>query len=262
MLYGAKIRIVSDKSKLLRFFFQKVEYFTRKTINPVCHCFNVGKAYINALNKLDENHPENVNHILDILDCVHPDPGYNFGIYIEEPWKEGPVTHRCDQSWFHCYQGIEEPIMRRPYGFDKWKDGDSENVLYLRFTFEMFLHLSIDPTPMGVWQAYLLCISKTVLPFSGILYYTKRELIFQREQFKYIHFLEVQEIESLYNLETDLSPKVSIDGNKAVVSCCYWNDWGGLFREYVEITFLENGKVKIGDFTNENYFKYDLGIRY
>ena len=115
---------------------------------------------------------------------------------------------------------------------------------------------------VGAWQAYLLSVSKTVLPFSGITYYTKRLLIFQREQLKDIRSLGFKKIEGLNNLETDLFPKIKIDGNKAVVSSCYWSDWGGLFRESVEITFLENGKVKIGDFTKENIFEYDVGFRF
>ncbi len=229
-------------------------------MNQTDQLIKFGKLFIDALNNLKEDQPETVFPIIDMLDCVHPDPDYHLGIYIEEPWLEGPITHRCDQSWFHCYQGIEEPIMRRPHSFDKWEDGDSENMLFLRFTFEMFLHLSINHTPLGAWQAYLLSISKTVLPFSRITYYTKREIIFQREQLKDIRSLEVHEIESLYNLETDLSPKVSMDGNKAIVSCCFWSDWGGLFRESVVITFLGNGKVKIGDFTKDNYYEYDVGV--
>ena len=77
---------------------------------------------------------------------------------------------------------------------------------------------------MGAWQAYLLCISKTVLPFSGSLYYTKRLLIFQREQLEGICSFGELEMEGLYNIKKDLFPKVTIDGNKAVVSCCYWSD--------------------------------------
>ena len=231
-------------------------------MNQTEQLIDVGRAYINALKKLDKNHPEEVAHILDIFNCVHPDHGYHLGIYIEGPWPEDAVTHRCDQSWFHCYHGNEEPIMSRPYSSNKWNDRDYKSVPYLRFTFEMFLHLSIDPTPMGAWQAYLLSVSKTVLPFSGITYYTKRLLIFQREQLKDIRSLGFKKIEGLNNLETDLFPKIKIDGNKAVVSSCYWSDWGGLFRESVEITFLENGKVKIGDFTQENIFEYDVGSRF
>lgn len=229
-------------------------------MNQTDQFITFGRLFIGALNNLQEDHPETVFPIIDMLDCVHADPGYHLGIYIEGAPPR--IFHGCQQSWFHCYQGIEEPIIRRPYGFDKWEVGDSENMRILRFTFEMFLHLSIDPIPMGAWQAYLICISKTVLPFSGRKYYTKRELIFQREQLKDICSLEVHEIESLYNLETDLSPKVLIDRNKAIVSCCYWSDWGGLFRESVEIAFLGNGKLKIGDFTDENYYKYDWGVRF
>lgn len=226
-------------------------------MNQTEQLIEVGRAYIDALNKLDEDHPEGVTNIIDILNCVHPDPGYHLGIYIEEPPTD---FHGCQQSWFHCYQGNEEPFMRRPYSSEKWEDGDSENMLFLRFTFEMFLRLSIDPTHMGIWQAYLLCISKTVLPFSDRMYYTKRELIFQREQLKDISSLEKSEIEELYNLKIDLFPKVTMDGNKAVVSCCFWSDWGGLFRESVEIKFLGNGKLIIGNFIDENYYKYDFGV--
>ena len=116
-------------------------------MNQTEQLIKVGTAYIAALNKLEESHPEHVSQILDILNCIHP--GYYLGVYIEEPWYGGAVTHRCDQSWFHCYQGEEEPIMRRPYKFEKWKDGDSDNMLYLRFTFQMFNHLTADLSPMG-----------------------------------------------------------------------------------------------------------------
>ena len=211
---------------------------------------------------MEEDHPESVSRVLNILDCVHADSGYHLGIYIEEPGKGFSVTHRCDQAWFHCYQGDEEPIMRRPYGSHKWDDGN-ENMCYIRFTFEMFNHLNVDPTPMGAWQTYLLCISKTVLPFSGGLFYTKRQLVFIREHLSKVgSFWSIIEIPELLNLKEDVSPSVTIEGNIATVSCCYWNDWGGLIREYVPITFKENGKVAIGDFKQENLYKYDCGIMF
>ena len=223
---------------------------------------NVGSAYLDAVNNLKEDQPQEVAQILEILNCIHPVSGYHFGIYIEEPSPFGAVTHACDQSWFHCYQGKEEPIMRRPYTSPKWKDGDSEDTLYLRFTFEMFEHLHIEPSLMGAWQAYLLCISKTLLPFSGILYYTKRKLIMSNDQLRDIRpLLRLKIIPELENLEVDVAPSVTIDGNNALVSCCYWNDWGGLIREYVPV-FFNNDRVRIGDFHDEVLIKFDCGIMF
>ena len=54
-------------------------------MNQTEQLLKVGRAYIDALNKLDRNQPEKVAHILDILDCVHPEPGCHLGIYIEKP---------------------------------------------------------------------------------------------------------------------------------------------------------------------------------
>ena len=133
---------------------------------------------------LKEDHPEEVSKILIILDSVCLDSDYHFGIYIEEICHERRITNQCEQSWFHCYQGKEEPIMRRPYNYWKWDDDGNMNMLFLRKTFGIFKHISVKATPMGAWQAYLLCISKAILPFSGTLYYTKRKLIFTDKQLK------------------------------------------------------------------------------
>lgn len=228
---------------------------------------DVGTAYIEALKGLKEDRPQDVDHILDIFDKVHPDSNYHFGIYIEEPWENDAPTHACDQSWFHCYQGEEEPIMRRPYNSQKWRDYDSDNMLYMRFTmlymrftFEMFNHLTIEPSAMGAWQAYLLCISKTILPFSGSLYYTKRELILNYEQLQRFRVWAII-AKQLWDIKADVSPSVSINGNQAIVSCCYWNMWEGLVRENVPITF-ENNKVTIGKFRQEILYKYNCGWRF
>lgn len=224
-----------------------------------------GIAFINALSNLEEDHPETVSPIISMLDCVHPDPEYHLGIYIEEPSPFEAVTHRCDQSWFHCYQGPDEPIVRRQYDNYKWKDGDSENMLFLRFTFEMFLHLNIDYSIMGAWQAYLLSISKTLLPFSGHLYYTKRKLIFTHEQLPKV-WVECEDsiddkLEQV-KYKGNVAPSILIKGNECTISCCYWSKWRGLIREKVNISFMDNGKVKIGDFSHQTLYEYDCGVRY
>lgn len=230
-------------------------------MNQTEQLIEVGRAYIDALNKLDENYPESVSRILDILNCVHPDPDYQFGIYIEEPSPNEAPSHMCDQAWFHCYQGKEKSIMKHPYKPSNGGYYHLGNMCYLRFTFDFFNHLSIEPTAMGAWQAYLLSIAKTLLPFSGGLYYTKREMIFTNEQVKDIRlsFKKERTIE-LMNLKVDVSPSIKIDGKHAIVSCCHWNDWDGLTREHANIIFFNDRVYLFDDFENEKLFKYNCGI--
>lgn len=219
---------------------------------------SVGHAYIRALVELDENHPERVPHILDILNCIHPDPDYHFGIYIEEP--PGDFDNGCDQSWFHCYRGVEKSIMRyadKPHDCLFYHYHDD---CHLRFTFDFLNHLIVDYSEMGAWQAYLLSIAKTILPFSGVTYYTKRRLIFEHDQLKRVCPPKKDLKEKLQNIKADLSPWVKLDGSQAVVSCCYWNPWGGLKREFAIFSFLNNKVYLLDEFHKETLFKYDIGI--
>lgn len=232
-------------------------------MNQTEQFIKVGTAYVDALNSLSMDHPEKVAHILDILDCVHPEPGCHLGIYIEKPSPNEAPTHMCDQAWFMCYKGNHSPITRMPYRRKSGGYYNFGNMCYLRFTFDFFNHLFIEPTAMGAWQTYLLSIAKTLLPFSGGLYYTKRKLIFTHDQLKDIFLLSHWErIPELVNFKADVSPSVQIEDKNAIVSCCHWNDWGGLIRESAKITFF-NGKVYLlEDYDEQVLFKYNCGIRF
>lgn len=241
-------------------------------MNQTEQLIEVGRAYIDALNRLDREHPESVTHLLEIFDCVHPDPGYHLGVYIEKPSPNDTPTHRCDQAWFVCYKGKYSPIIRQPYRSKHGGVYHLGDMCYLRFTFDFFNHLYVEPTVMGAWQAYLLSIGKTLLPFSGGLYYTKRELVFCHDQLEKIQIIDWEELKhgeldcirhpELTDLTVDISPSVSFDGKHVVVSCCHWNDWGGLIRESAKITFF-NGKVYLlEDFDEQVLFKYNCGIHF
>ena len=228
-------------------------------MNQTEQFIEVGKAYIDALNKLDIDNTESVAHILDILDCVHPAPGYQLGVYIEDP----PRPFCGLTSWLCCYEGEKYKIITRPSDLDDYVLYRYSSMTYLRYTFDLFNHLSIKQSDMGAWQAYLISISKTLLPFTSRVYYTKRQLIFSHEQLNDIDLLfDEERTPELTNLDTDVSPSIHFDGKQAMVSCCHWNDWGGLIRENAKITFF-NGRVYLfEDFNEEKLFNYDCGIRY
>ena len=232
-------------------------------MNQTEQLIEVGRAYIDALNRLDREHPESVTHLLEIFDCVHPDPGYHLGVYIEKPSPNEAPTHRCDQAWFVCYKGKYSPIIRRPYRSKHGGVYHLGDMCYLRFTFDFFNHLTIEPTAMGFWQAYLLSIGKTLLPFSGHLNYTKRKLVFAHEQLKDISLsLQKGSVPELENLDAEVSPSVQIKDKQAIVSCRYWNKWGGLIRESAKITFFYGKVYLLEDFEEQVLIKYDCGIRY
>ena len=59
--------------------------------------------------------------------------------------------------------------------------------------------------------------------------------------------------------EYDLLPKVEINNDKALVTCCYWNNWEGLVRETVEINFTNNQSFKV---KTEIIYRHECGIRF
>ena len=220
-------------------------------------CFNmnhteqlikVGTAYVDALNKLEKNHPENVACILDILDCVHPDPGYRLGVYIKK-FSSYPFISRFR---IHCYQGGEEPIMVQS---DKLPEYDNDKRLYHKYTYELFNHLIIERSLMGAWQAYLLSISNRLPPCPSI----GTEPLFDIEQLHGICLiLKITGRPEPIITRDDLSPSVSWYGNHIKVSSCYWNYRKGLIRETVYFSFGEDNRIHIGNYYDEILYKIRL----
>ena len=207
----------------------------------------VGTAYIDVLSKLDKNHLEDVAHILDILDCVHPDSGYHVGVYIRL-FSSDPFISR---SRIHCYQGKEEPIMVRS---DKLPEYDNDKRLYHKYTYELFNHLIIERSLMGAWQAYLLSISNRLPPCP-----TDTGPLFDTEQLHGISlFLKASGRPEPMITTDDLLPSVSWYGNHIKVSACYWNFRRGLIRETVYFSFGEDNRVHIGNYYDEILYKIRL----
>ena len=126
-----------------------------------------------------------------------------------------------------------------------WKYYDFDPI------YEIYKHLNLQWTEIGVWQAYLLSKATALLPVVWHGGYGRKTFLFCREdKTKVPPFFRRVEIP---DVEDDLSPKVRIEGNVATVSCCFWNDWRGLYRETEKIilkgTKLEfAGKSEIDKF--------------
>ncbi|MBD5247439.1 MAG: hypothetical protein HDS54_04665 [Barnesiella sp.] len=134
--------------------------------------------------------------------------------------------------------------------------GDDENPDY-----KIYKHLKAKPSIEAAWQIYLLSYASTVMPVFWHGGYIVRNYVFDEASLNDYVPLECYDMSGLSrgNLllpEVNLSP----DGRIADVYCTYWNDWKGLIRDHLQITFRRNGKVKLTKIEPLCLFEYECDI--
>lgn len=205
---------------------------------------------INFLNKIDylvrRKDLKTKNSLFKVLDNIRLKEEFNISLYTARQAGLG------DESFFYTYwRKIPTHLMfyedqNYPWGpHNKGKD--------------MFKDLVVEPTAMGAWQAYLLMISPTVLPVFWHGGYIRRKYFFDREHFECPPTMWEERPINL-SLEMIPQPTVSMEDNKAVVSCPYWNDWEGLVLESTPIIFKASDRVSILRAKHKVLYKYDCGI--
>lgn len=134
--------------------------------------------------------------------------------------------------------------------------GDNENRDY-----KIYKHLKAEPSIEAAWQIYLLRYASTIMPIFWHGGYIVRNYIFDEASLNDYTPLECYDISGLSRANL-LLPEVilSLDGRTANVYCTYWNDWKGLMRDHLQITFLKNGKVKLIEIEPLCLFEYNCGI--
>ena len=61
-------------------------------------------------------------------------------------------------------------------------------------------------------------------------------------------------------LEQIPQPTVTMEDNKAIVTCPYWNYWEGLVLESLPIIFKADGSISFRKEKQKALYKYDCGI--
>ena len=119
----------------------------------------------------------------------------------------------------------------------------------------------VQPTAMGAWQYYLLMTSPTIMPVVWHGEYICRTFIFNVEDLSKIEPIKDYDF-TILNKDGLLLPKVELapDGKSADVYCTFFNDWEGLVREHVKITFNSDGSASIGKAQTFAFYPYDCGI--
>lgn len=134
--------------------------------------------------------------------------------------------------------------------------GDDENC-----DCKIYKHLKAEPSIEAAWQIYLLLYARTVMPVFWHGAYFVRHYIFDEAMLNDYVPLECYDISGL-SRENLLLPEVTLspDGRTADVYCTYWNDWKGLVRDHIQITFRNNGRIDLVELEPLCLFEYNCGI--
>lgn len=127
---------------------------------------------------------------------------------------------------------------------------------------DIFNHLIVEQSPMEAWQAYLLHTLWHVLPLFWHANYSARDYVFCKQDANSVSTFRKEDHSAIVELisKFDVAPEVRSKDNKYYVSGCYWSDFGGLIREYFELTFDGNKVTNILQFDSKTLHKYNCGI--
>lgn len=128
--------------------------------------------------------------------------------------------------------------------------------------YNIFEHLRFEDSSMGAWQAYLLCQIRHYLPLWWHANYDRRDYIYTREDFADItHF-----IDRGFNVDVlkdyNVNPEIYGKEGKYYITCCFWTEFGGLRREFVEISLENNRFESLFVFDDKALYKYQCGIMF
>lgn len=130
------------------------------------------------------------------------------------------------------------------------------------FTFNIYGYLEFENSAMGAWQAYLVDRLWHSLPLWWHDNYNKRDYIYSKEDInKITHFVE-RNFDASVLANYDLAPEIYGENGRYYISCCYWTDFEGLKREYVEISLLDGKLDKPFLFDQKVIHRYDCGIMF
>ncbi len=208
---------------------------------------------------------------------------------------ERPHGYRKEGNTIHFLEPdeIEEKPKPNPYSKTMLIKGTPEENLMSDVP-DIWEDLIVPFTEAGVWQAVLLNETIALLPKGWHGNYLEKTYVFSKADMQQIidskkseydftdeeidrleaywrfldkpsHFYQFKKsnferLESFLNQE-DIMPSVEINGDKAVVSYCFWNEWSGFCQAVIPVERCGQS-VTIGQSNDEVLVAYDCGISY
>ena len=128
--------------------------------------------------------------------------------------------------------------------------------LSTNFEDDFWNYLQVENSQMGAWQAYLLSQIWHYLPLQWHANYSYRDYIYSQSSKGYDilreHFIAGKH---------QVAPQITQEGDKFLISACYWSEFEGLVREHYAVTF-ENDRVYVEELDANILYEYDCGIQF
>lgn len=218
------------------------------------------KEYCDLLHEFDEGNKD-YDRLFNVLDCLKLDSNYTLALHLANDH-----IGIGDVSWFYCYEGDSDIYRERFNNPDREMNEDFFQCMGNLSEFEIFKHLTVEKTEMGVWQAYLLSIALSQLPCIWHGAYRKQDLILTNEEkiwkgLSAFKFLRGEKEVDFSFPENDIIPKVWIDGNTSYVRSCYFNMWKGIVRDTTALQFDQNRVIEFKRVKTETLWKFNCGFK-
>ena len=178
---------------------------------------------------------ENYNDVIVLLDKIVVKDNYSM-----------KIVPYYDKDTFDMFADISPIVIYNEQG--EW--------LSTNFEDDFWNYLQVENSQMGAWQAYLLSQMWHYLPLQWHANYSYRDYLYSQSSKGYGYFRK-NFVASWHTL----APKITQEGDKYLISACYWSEFEGLVREYYAVTF-ENGIVQVQEIKQDVLYKYNCGIMF
>lgn len=124
---------------------------------------------------------------------------------------------------------------------------------------DIIYELDVDRSVYGAWEVFLFSKARNLLPTYWHGGYNEETLLFDVQDFNLI-MSQRGHCQDIILRGDDLQPRVYSEGERTIVECCIWTEWGGLFRESYSMIYDGNRIVDFQLLKRENIYQYDCGI--
>ena len=149
-------------------------------------------------------------------------------------------------------------------GVGEYGDGTSaigvfdanDSIITDSFVEDFWTYLQVENSQIGAWQAYLVAKMWHYLPLIWHSNYSYRSYIYSKSS----SGLKAARRHCVVGWNK-VVPSIKHEGNKYLISVCYWSEFGGLIRENCSVSF-DGDSVTIATLNQEVLYEYDCGIMF
>ena len=207
----------------------------------------VGYAFVNELNRIVENNTPNGGSLFYTLNCLSLEEGFTLKLRLPKQTDKGNTL----TLYVIKEEQGEKPVIEIIPALATL-EGNNPPLPYIK----------VKRNTMGIWQAFLMYVSRTMLPTFWHGDYIRRTYIFGHKDLEQINAIynKRRDNDSLYGIKDVLSPQVKMKGKEGTIECCYWSERKGLFKVYYSVKYGEDTVAEFMLKKVDVLYEYDCEI--